>query len=402
MLWAMVRSIFHIDIDAFFASVEQRDNPELAGKPVMVGASPGHRGVVSTCSYEARAYGVHSAMPVSEAYRLCPHGIFLPVRMSRYCEVSSRVMDILASYSPDFMRVSVDEAFLDMTGTRGLWGLARQAAERIRGEVLEKTGMTVSIGIASNHYVAKIASGLEKPRGLVEVQQGEEAAFMARLPLEKLWGAGGKTRDRIRDAGISSVAELAAWPESRLLSRFGNGCGEFLYRASRGVDPGMMTGESKSRSMSTERTFDRDCADFTEVSLLLRQLADELSYRMWDEGFTSRTLALKLRYDDFSTITRRVSKKAAYDSAGDSYADALALLEKAWRNSMAIRLVGLGFADIEKRGADTQGELFDAESSRLRAAEEAVFSIEKKGLGKIVRAAQLNSGSRGRRTGDPR
>jgi DNA polymerase-4 len=398
----MARNIFHIDIDAFFASVEQRDDPALAGKPVMVGAAPGHRGVVSTCSYEARAFGVHSAMPVSEAYRLCPQGVFLPVRMSRYCEVSARVMEILASYSPDFSRVSVDEAFLDMTGTRGLWGEARQAAERIRNEVSEKTGMTVSIGIASNHYVAKIASGLEKPHGLVEVPEGEEAAFMARLPLERLWGAGGKTRDRIRDAGFASVAELAASPEPALLSRFGSGCGVFLYRASRGIDPGMMTGDSKSRSMSTERTFDRDCSDFKEVSLLLRQLADELAYRMWEEGFVSRTLVLKLRYDDFSTVTRRISRNAAYASAGDSYADARDLLEKAWKSAMSIRLVGLGYADIERKGAQVQGDLFDLPVSRLRTAEEAVFSIEKKGLGKIVRAAQLNPGSRGRRTGDPR
>ncbi len=398
----MGKVIFHIDIDAFFASVEQRDNPGLVGKPVMVGAAPGHRGVVSTCSYEARAFGIHSAMPVSEAYRLCPQGIFLPVRMSRYCEVSAGVMEILKSYSPDFRRVSVDEAFLDMTGTQRLWGLPRAAAERLRSEVEDRTGMTVSIGIASNHYVAKIASGLEKPRGLVEVSEGAEAEFMRRLPLEKLWGAGGKTRERILEAGIGSVAELATWTESRLLSRFGAGCGGFLYRASRGMDPGMMSGESRSKSMSTERTFDLDCADSVEVSLLLRQLSDELAYRMWDEGFISRTVVLKLRYSDFSTISRRLSRIAPYDTADETYSDALALLEKAWNRGMAIRLIGLGYADIEKKGQESQGDLFGTTKDKSRAAEEAVFSIEKKGLGKIVRAVQLGAQSRGRRTGDPR
>ncbi|MDP2790939.1 MAG: DNA polymerase IV, partial [Rectinemataceae bacterium] len=322
----MGRVIFHIDIDAFFASVEQSDNPELAGKPVIVGAAPGHRGVVSTCSYEARAFGVHSAMPVSEAYRLCPQGIFLPVRMSRYCGVSAQVMEIMKSYSPDFRQVSVDEAFLDMTGTERLWGLPHAAAERLRSEVHEKTKMSVSIGIASNHYVAKIASGLEKPSGLVEVFAGTESAFMKKLPLEKLWGAGGKTRARILDAGIFTVADLARWPQEKLEARFGAACGVFLYQSSHGIDPGMMSGEAKSRSMSTERTFDRDCCDSVEVSLLLRHLSDELAFRLWDEGMESRTLVLKLRYSDFTTISRRISRSLPYASADETYSDATALL----------------------------------------------------------------------------
>ncbi|MCK7470892.1 MAG: DNA polymerase IV [Desulfomicrobium escambiense] len=188
--------------------MEQLDRPELAGKPVIVGAAPGHRGVVSTCSYEARAFGVHSAQPISEASRLCPGGVFLPVRMERYVELSRKVMEVLGEFSPDVRQISVDEAFLDMTGTEGLWGGPREAGTRIKYEIRRRTGLTISVGGAENRYIAKIASGFRKPDGLTIVPAGEEADFMSRLPLEKLWGAGEKTQERFRDLGIRSVDQL--------------------------------------------------------------------------------------------------------------------------------------------------------------------------------------------------
>ncbi|HRY80223.1 MAG TPA: DNA polymerase IV, partial [Spirochaetia bacterium] len=252
---------FHVDMDAFYASVEQLDRPELAGMPVIVGAAPGHRGVVSTCSYEARAFGVHSAMPISEAVRLCPGGIFLPVRMERYLELSRTVMDILGEFSPDLRQISVDEAFLDMTGTEGLWGAPREAATRLKEEVRNRTGLTVSVGAASNRYIAKIASGFRKPDGLTIVPPGGEEEFMSGLPIGKLWGAGEKTQERFRELGIRSVPQLRAIGKAGLSALFGNAGGAFLYAAACGQDPGIFRTEPGSRSMSTERTFGRDIAD---------------------------------------------------------------------------------------------------------------------------------------------
>jgi len=223
--------IFHVDLDAFFASVEQRDDPSLKGKPVIVGARPGHRGVVSTCSYEARAFGIRSAMPISEAYRRCPGGVYLAPRIGRYAQVSSHVMEVFSSFTPEMQRVSIDEAFLEMTGTERLWGTPEEAARLLKAKVLGKTGLGISIGIAPNRYVAKIASGLRKPDGLVIVAPEGIDAFMLQLPLAKLWGAGEKTQARFRELGILSVAQLASFGEAQLASLFGVAGGAFLYGA---------------------------------------------------------------------------------------------------------------------------------------------------------------------------
>ncbi|HET7839262.1 MAG TPA: DNA polymerase IV [Rectinemataceae bacterium] len=391
----MSRVIFHIDIDAFFASVEQLDDPSLVGRPVIVGASPGHRGVVSTCSYEARAFGVHSAMPISEAFRRCPEGVFLPVRMERYAELSARVMEAFGEFTPDLRRVSVDEAFLDMTGTQRLWGPSEAAARLIKARVRAATGLSISIGVAPNPYVAKIASGLRKPDGLVIVEEGEEEAFMLGLPLTKLWGAGEKTQERFRELGIVSVAQLASLGQAQISSLFGRAGGQFLYGAARGRDPGIMGGEPESRSMSAETTFERDIADRESIEAVLMGLADELAYRLWSEGMRSRTLALKLRLHDFTTLSRRLTRKGYYLAAEDAFRDALALLGKAWDGRSEIRLIGLGFAELERDEGQVQGELFADGNERRRRAETAVFEIERKGLGKVTRARLMGRERRG-------
>ena len=384
----MSRVCFHVDLDAFFASVERLDDPSLVGKPVVVGAAPGHRGVVSTCSYEARACGIHSAMPISEAYRLCPHAVFLPVRMKRYAELSSRIMDIFAAFTPDFRPVSIDEAFLDMTGTERLWGPAREAALRIKSRVFEETGLTISVGVAPNPYVAKIASGLKKPDGLVLVEPGGEESFMLSLPLGKLWGAGEKTQERFKELGISCIAQLANLGEAQLASLFGNAGARFLYAASRGRDPGLFGPEAASHSLSAETTLEHDSADPEQLEDILLSLAEEISYRLWIEGSSSRTLVLKLRYHDFSTMTRRCTRPRPYASAGDTYSDALGLLKRHWDGRSHVRLLGLGFADLS-REAEAQGELFEDESLRRRRAETAVHEIEKSGRGHVTRARLL-------------
>ncbi len=383
--------VFHLDLDAFYASVEQLDRPELAGKPVIVGALPGHRGVVSTCSYEARAFGVRSAMPVSEAFRRCPEGNFVPVRMERYVELSRRVMAIFGDFTPDVRRISIDEAFLDMTGTEKLFGPPREAAARLKARVRAETGLTVSAGVAPNRYLAKIASGLGKPDGLTVVEPGGEEAFMARLPLDKLWGAGGKTRERLVEYGIDTVARLAAFPETALAAIFGKAGAAFLWRAARGIDPGIFADEPKSRSASTETTFERDVDDEATLEATLLDLASQLALRAFKEGFSSRTVVLKLRTHDFVTKSSRATREGPVTGLDELYRDGVRLLRKLW-NGAPVRLIGLGLANLDE-GAGAQGELFAPEGEKRARVERAVFELEAKGKGTVTRARLVGPGA---------
>jgi nucleotidyltransferase/DNA polymerase involved in DNA repair len=217
----MTRAIAHVDMDAFYASVEQRDRPELRGLPVIVGADPRGRGVVSACSYEARVFGVRSAMPISRAYRLCPHGVYLPVDMTKYGQVSTEIMAILGDFTPLVEPVSVDEAFLDLTGTETLWGPPPEAVRRIKARIREATGLTASAGLAANKFVAKVASELRKPDGLVVVPAGEEAAFLAPLPIERLWGVGKATANELEALGVTTIGQLQRLAPAVLTARLG-------------------------------------------------------------------------------------------------------------------------------------------------------------------------------------
>lgn len=375
---------FHVDLDAFFAAVEQLDHPELKGKPVVVGAAPGQRGVVSTCSYEARAFGVRSAMPISEAARLCPKAAFLPVRMERYAQMSQAVMAILDGFTPDVIRVSIDEASLDMGGTDRLWGSTRQAARAIKDAVGDKTGLGISIGAAPNRYVAKIASGYQKPDGLTIVEAGDEDAFMAGLSLDKLWGAGGKTRERLAELGVRDMATLRSLSQAVLRSVFGASGGAFLYGACRGVDPGVYATEAKSHSMSTETTFGRDVRERETLESVLLIMSEELAYRMYAESVVSRTVVLKLRYDDFETVSARETRQARLSSSAGIYETALGLLARKW-TGRPIRLIGLGLASLSE-GDGGQGQLFEERSDREARLERAAFEAKKRGLGTITRA----------------
>ncbi len=381
---------FHVDMDAFFASVEQLDRPEYAGRPVIVGAAPGRRGVVSTCSYEARAFGVHSAQPISEAYRRCPQGIYLPVRMERYVEVSRRVMGILGEFSPDVRQISVDEAFLDMTGTEGLWGPPRQAARALKDAVRDRTGLTISVGAAGNRYVAKIASGYRKPDGLTLVPPGGEEEFMENLPLAKLWGAGEKTQERFRQLGIRTIAQIKAMGRTGLSAVFGQAGGAFLYAASRGQDPGVFRTESGTRSMSTERTFERDQSRAEVLESVLLGMAQEIAARAWRGGDRSRTVFLKLRYSDFRTRNQRKTQTRWIGDSGALWEAACALFRSVW-NGEPVRLLGLGLANLESGETAGQGELFPSEDDKRARVERAVFEMERKGLGKVTRARLLGS-----------
>jgi len=380
--------VFHADMDAFYASVEQLDDPRLRGKPVVVGAAPGKRGVVSACSYEARAFGVRSAMPISKACRLCPEGIFLPVRMERYHAVSGRVMALFGQVTPDVRPISVDEAFLDMTGTERLFGSPLEAAALLKKRMREELGLAVSVGIGSNRYVAKLASARSKPDGLLEVAQGREEAFMASLPLRSVWGIGDKTRERLLSIGLDSVERIRSLSREALAGMVGAACGAFLYKAARGEDPGIFPDEPKSRSMSGETTFEHDIDDAETLEGVILALSQELAFRLLEEGASSRTVHLKLRYDDFETLSAQETLGRPVETSDDIKDAAVALLRRKRNPSRPVRLVGVGVANVEDRRGGLQGELFGEASEKRAKIERAVLDL-KRGKGALVTKARL-------------
>jgi DNA polymerase-4 len=386
---ARAKVFFHVDLDAFFASVEVHDRPELKGKPVIVGALPGHRGVVSSCSYEARKLGVRSAMPISQAYRRCPHGIYIPVRMERYLECSQAVMNVLASYTPEFQQISVDEAFLDMSGTERLLGDPSQVGRQIKDRVLSETGLTLSIGIAPNKYLAKLASESCKPDGLARVAPGQELEFLDGLPLSKLWGVGEKTRQRLAELNITTVPALRQVPEDILCSMMGEASGRYLHRAVRGVDPGIYSLQPKSHSVSSETTFETDLKNPEAIKRALLELAEQVMYRLMREGQKSNTVVLKLRTQDFTTSQAQRTVKHWLTSSDEIHRLAVALLEQKWNGSTPIRLVGVGVDHVVGPGEGVQQELFEDELAKKRKVEEAVTRIREKIDGVTLTKASL-------------
>jgi DNA polymerase-4 len=269
---------FHVDMDAFYASVEQRDNPEFRGKPVIVGGL-GNRGVVSACSYEARVFGVHSAMPMYQAKRLCPHAQFVRGRMERYSEVSRQVVALLQTFSPVVQQISIDEAFLDMTGTERLFGKPRQAAILLKNRVKNETGLVISVGIGPTRFIAKMASDFDKPDGLCRVSPGKEIAFVDAVGLRKLWGIGDSTLNALKKHSITTVAQLREYSVEHLQRLFGEAAGSYLHKVSHGIDPGIHTGVTKSRSISTEMTFPVDVTDIDILEQNLLGMSHEVMFR---------------------------------------------------------------------------------------------------------------------------
>lgn len=381
---------FHIDLDAFYASAEKLDDPSLEGKPVIVGGALGGRGVVSTCSYEARAFGVRSAMPIGEAKRLCPQAILLPVRMERYAELSAKVMSVFEDFTPDVTRVSIDEASLAMGGTERLWGGVETAAAAIKSRVASEIGLSISIGAASNRYVAKIASGLRKPDGLVIVQPGSEAGFMLGLRLKDLWGAGPKTRERLESFGVDSMAKLAALSPEALGAMLGKAGGAFVYAAARGMDPGIYGGDPRSRSISSEVTFSVDIRDRSIIEETLMTMSEELIARLYESGLASRCAAIKIRYDDFETVGGRSTRERPFVTSSSLLEAALELLDSKW-DGRPLRLVGLGLAGLGD-GSGGQPGLFDEPDAKAARVERAILEAGKKGLGKLTKARLVRPG----------
>ena len=347
-------------MDAFYASVEQRDRPELRGRPVIVGADPSGRGVVSAASYEARRFGVHSAMPIGRAARLCPHGSFLPVDMAKYASVSRQVMEILAAFTPLLEPLSIDEAFLDVTGTEGLHGDGPAVARTIKSRIAVHLSLTASVGVAANKFVAKVASDLRKPDGLVVVEPGREADFLAPLPVSRLWGVGRVTGASLQDLGISTIGQLASLPREFLEARFGSGA-RGLQDLAFGRDDRVVEPFAAPKSMGAEETFGQDHRDVGRLAATLREQAERVARELRDEGYAGRCVTLKLRFADFSTLTRRHTDDATQDGLV-IYRRARALLERIPLR-LAVRLIGLSVSGLGPAAAG-QLSLLEPDTAR--------------------------------------
>jgi DNA polymerase-4 len=364
----------HVDLDAFYASVEQLRRPELRGKPVIVGGAgvPGERGVVAAASYEARPFGVRSAMPLGRARRLCPHAVFVPCDFKAYREASKAVFAILDRYSPVIEPIALDEAYLDLTGQEALMGAPETVAVRLRDEVKARCGLDLSIGVASGKLVAKVASELRKPRGLVVVRPGEEAAFLAPLPLVKLPGCGPATALRLERVGVRTIGDLAALPDPLLGELFGQ-YGRVLGAHARGNDPSSVLPPGDPKSISREVTFDRDQLDPGKVRETALSLLQDVAQSLRAHGLSARTVVLKIRYQPFDTQSRQATLPFPTDR-DDQLAESLRhLLETQLDRARPIRLIGAGVSNLEP--CATQLNLLEARSSRLANLDERLDEL---------------------------
>jgi len=369
-------TIMHIDLDAFFVSVEQASNPELRGKPVVVGGKPGSRGVVATASYEARAFGLHSAMPLVTAVRLCPQAIFIEGNYHHYAEVSKKFMAILADFSPFLEPMGLDEAYMDVTGFESLYGSIHQMAMKIKQRVKDELGIIASIGIASCKVVAKVASDESKPDGLIEVPQGGEAAFLAPLAIRKLPGVGKKTEQVLIGLGIRTIGQLARMPPTALKSRFGV-FGDMLYRHANGLDNSPVTPPGEAKSISRETTFEEDTHDNVFLSATMRYLSEKVGADLRSYGKQAKCVSIKVRYSDFTTITRQRTLSQLTDIDQAIFETGNDLLQKAIETErQAIRLIGIGVSNLSEPGRQLM--LMNDTEQRLEKLNRAVDRIRDK------------------------
>jgi DNA polymerase IV len=379
------RAIAHVDMDAFYASVEQRDRPELRGLPVIVGADPKGRGVVSAASYEARVFGVRSAMPIGKAARLCPHGVFVPVDMAKYARVSDEIMALLGEFSPLVEPVSVDEAFVDLTGTASLFGPPPHAVRRIKQRIRAETGLTASAGLAANKFIAKIASDLRKPDGMVVVEPGREAEFLAPLPIERLWGVGKATATSLAALGIATIGQLQRLSRATLVSRLGDH-GADLHELAFGRDDRAVTPWTAPKSMGAETTFERDTDDRARLQTSLRAQAERIARELRAGGVAASRVTLKLRFADFRTITR--------SHTGDPTQDGLELYRRVLilfaREDLLqrVRLIGVSASALGPPDSGQLG-LLDPNAVRRERLARAVDGISERFGADVIRPATL-------------
>jgi DNA polymerase-4 len=392
---AAPRSIAHIDMDAFYASVEQRDRPELYGRPVIVGADPKGRGVVSAASYEARVFGVRSAMPISRAYRLCPEGVYLPVDMDKYVSASRQIMALLGDFSPLVEPVSVDEAFVDLTGTASLFGPAPEAVAEIKRRIRAETGLTASAGLAANKFIAKVASDLKKPDGLVVVEAGREAEFLAPLPIERLWGVGKATAKELGALGIATIGQLQRLARATLVARLGDH-GAGLHDLAFGRDERPVEPWTAPKSMGAETTFERDTRDQARLDATLRGQAERVARELRAEHLAAARVTLKLRFADFRTLTRSHTGDPTQDGLEIYRRVAVLLAREAL--VQPVRLIGVSASSLGPEQTGQLGLLEDNAVRRERLARAVDRITDRYGLGAIRPATLLTSAHRRRRT----
>jgi DNA polymerase-4 len=365
-------TILHVDMDAFFASVEERDNPALKGKAVVVGT--GVRGVVSAANYEARKFGIHAAMPVGRAKRLAPHAIFVPPNMSRYSEVSSHIMEIFRSVTPLVEPLSLDEAFLDVTGAKRLLGDGREIAKQIRAKVEASEGITCSVGIATTKFIAKLASGRCKPNGMLEIAEDRVLEFLHPLPVNAIWGVGPKTNEELQKLGLRTVADIANTPRQTLIRALGEAAGASLYELSWGRDYRDVEPEEVDKSISAAETFDSDTEDQEVVLLELLRLTEKATYRMREKDFSARTISIKVRFADFKTISRSKTVPLAISATHEVFEVVKALFLGLKLDRARIRLVGVSLDGLED-GIDASEQLVLGE--RENGWRQATAAIDK-------------------------
>ncbi len=385
--------ILHVDMDAFYASVEERDRPELVGMPVIVGGTPEGRGVVMAANYVVRQFGVHSALPAATAKRLCPNAIFLPPRMRYYAEVSDQIRAIFERYTPLVEPLSLDEAFLDVTGSEPLFGTSVEIGRRIKHEIRETLRLTASVGVAPNKFLAKIASDLEKPDGFVVVDAERIQEFLDPLPVGRLWGVGRVTGQAFERLGIRTIGQVRQLPTETLQQHFGQH-GQHLWRLAHGLDDRRVVPDREAKSISHETTFASDLEDLETLRAWLMQLTEQLAWRLRRHGLKGRTVQLKVRYHDFHTITRAHTLPEPTNvtqEIWDATADLLAHRLPARR--LKIRLLGVGVSGLDRGGQEQQGLFGDPEREAQSRVDAMADQIRARyGGGSLRRASGLGRG----------
>ena len=349
--------IIHLDMDAFFASVEIRENPELVGLPVVVGGSSEGRGVVAAANYEARKFGVFSAMPMSQASRLCPDLKILPVNMPLYVSVSKQIHEIFNRYTPEIEPLSLDEAFLDVSGSLKLFGSAEKIAQCIKADIKNELRLIISVGIAPNKFIAKIASDIDKPNGFVVVKENEVQDFIDPLPVKRIWGVGKKTESQLNNYGISTIKDLRSQSERWLIDRFGKQ-GDHIYRLANGQDKRNVISDAKAKSISSENTFSEDISNKEILMTYLSLLTEQVTARLREKGRKGKTVNIKIRFHDFTTIVRSKTLLQSSNQTEEIWQTARKLFNTAFENKqVSIRLLGVGMSGFDNEQV-FQGDLF--------------------------------------------
>jgi len=370
--------ILHIDMDAFFASVEIEDNPDLQGKPVLVGGSPEQRGVVAACSYKARQFGIHSAMPMVQALRLCPEAIVLPVRMSRYIELSKQIQQIFLNYTPDVEPISIDEAFLDVTGCIKLFGSAETIGKRIKADIKEQTGLIASVGIAPNKFLAKLASDLDKPDGFVTITEETKERILDPLAVSKIWGIGKVTNATLQKYGIHTIQQLRTAPRYILSKVFKNQADDILNLA-QGIDNRQVESRAEAKSISCEETFATDIKEKDILLTLLQHQVEEVSQRLRAEKLQCKTMTLKIRYGDFRTLTRSLTMDTPTNTTHILLQEAQQVFNQWYQKAAgALRLLGFGVSGLSPEGSGQKSLFSDPEDEKQKKIDEVYDKIRGK------------------------